>query len=183
MFLVLYVGFSYYHGSWRAPRPERRAADRLSVARRSTSTVATREWAALLICVGILKIGAVILFHSLLGHAHELALQSELHNSVFADGTFVEFTLLPLSAAVLDHLTDIKLAHEGDKEASWMNLIQSTLRTYFFVRPLAALAGHEIDPIFGRMGIGLSFLAIASWFSLPAIPRKLDEDVRFETSS
>ncbi|KAK7177963.1 hypothetical protein PSPO01_15985, partial [Paraphaeosphaeria sporulosa] len=131
----------------------------------------------LLICLGTLKAGAVLLVGGLLDQAHALALHSEASNILLADGAFIDFTVLPLATAALDHLTDLKIAHEGDNISSWANLIQSTLQTYFFVRPLAALAGHDIDPKDGRVGIGLCFLAIASWLSLPVVPRSIKGSV------
>ncbi|KAF9728524.1 hypothetical protein PMIN01_13352 [Paraphaeosphaeria minitans] len=177
LFLVLHAGFSYYFGTWRAARHKRRVEGGRVSMQKSNSIAATREWVALLICLGTLKAGAVLFVGGLLDQAHALALHSEASNILLADGAFIDFTVLPLATAALDHLTDLKIAHKGDNISSWANLIQSTLQTYFFVRPLAALAGHDIDPKDGRVGIGLCFLAIASWLSLPVVPRSIKGSV------
>jgi Ca2+/H+ antiporter len=183
LFLILHAGFSYYFGTWRAARHKRRVEDGRVSMQKSNSIAATREWVALLVCLGTLKAGAVLLVGGLLDQAHALALHSETRNNLLADGAFIDFTVLPLATAALDHLTDLKIAHEGDVISSWANLIQSTLQTYFFVRPLATLAGHDIDPKDGRVGIGLCFLAIASWLSLPVVPRRFRQTTRCETSN
>ncbi|KAF9730134.1 hypothetical protein PMIN01_12067 [Paraphaeosphaeria minitans] len=173
LFLVLHAGFSYYFGTWGAARHKRRVeGGRVSV-QKYNSIAAPREWVALLICLGTLKAGAVLLVGGLLDQAHALVLHSEPSIPFLADGTFVDFTVLPLATAALDHLTDLRIAYEGDDSSSWANLIQSTLQTYFFVRPLAALAGHDIDPRDGRVSIGLCFMAIASWLWLPVVPRSI----------
>ncbi|OAL42521.1 hypothetical protein IQ07DRAFT_637652 [Pyrenochaeta sp. DS3sAY3a] len=171
LFLILHVGFSYYFGTWKAATHERRAEDDCVSEQKNNNIIQNREWLLLLVCLGALKIGAVFLVHSLLDHAHTLAVVSTPDNTLLANGAFVEFVALPLAAATMDHLTDIKAARNGDICWSWTNLIQSTLQTYFFVRPLAALAGHDLDPRDGRMGFGLCLLVIAIWLSLPGIPR------------
>ncbi|KAL5371987.1 hypothetical protein PMIN06_012793 [Paraphaeosphaeria minitans] len=174
LFLVLHAGFSYYFGTWRAARRKRSVEGGRVLVHKSNSIAATREWVALLICLGTLKAGAVLLVGGLLDHAQAFALHPEASNTLLADAALIDFTVLPLATAALDHLADLKMAHEGDNVSSWANLIQSTLQTYYFVRPLAALAGHDVDPKDGRMCIGLCFMAIASGLSLPVVPRSIE---------
>ncbi|KAF9730291.1 hypothetical protein PMIN01_12224 [Paraphaeosphaeria minitans] len=173
LFLVLHAGFSYYFGTWRAARRKRSVEGGRVLVHKSNSIAATREWVALLICLGTLKAGAVLLVGGLLDHAQAFALHPEASNTLLADAALIDFTVLPLATAALDHLADLKMAHEGDNVSSWANLIQSTLQTYYFVRPLAALAGHDVDPKDVRMCIGLCFMAIASGLSLPVVPRSI----------
>lgn len=142
---------------------------------KTNKLVENREWLValvLLVLLGALKTKAALLVHSLLDRARALAAVTTPNNSLLANESFVEFAVLPLAAAAVDHLTDIKAARNGDTGWSWANLIQSTLQTYFFTRPLAALTGHDIDPRDGRTGFGLCLLATAMWLSLPGIPRR-----------
>ncbi|KAL5389112.1 hypothetical protein PMIN02_007460 [Paraphaeosphaeria minitans] len=181
LFLCLHAGFSYYFETWGAARRRRRVEGDRASTQKTNSIAAAREWVALLICLSALKAGAVHLGGDLPDQA--LGLHSGPSNVLLADGAFVGFTVLPLATAALDHLTDLKIALEGDDISPWANLIQSTLQTYFFVRPLASLAGHAIDPQDGRVGIGFCFLAIASCISLPLVPRRFRLTKRSKISS
>ncbi|KAH8710262.1 hypothetical protein GQ44DRAFT_776633 [Phaeosphaeriaceae sp. PMI808] len=171
LFLLLHVAFSYYFGTWKAARYKLRVEDSPASTQRNSRLVKNREWVVLLLCLGALKAGAVVLVYNLLGHAHTLSLGSSPRNALIENDSFVGFVLLPLAVAAVDHWVDIKTACKGDIDWSWANLTQSMLQTYFFLRPLTALTGHNINPTQGRMGIGFCLLAVAVWLSVPGIPR------------
>jgi Ca2+/H+ antiporter len=171
LFIMLYVGISYYfelHGGGR----QRPLVLNEEEEEEDGTGVAVREWAVLLFCVGALKAGAFVLARDLLECAHAMIAISDSPSTSLTSSVFVDFIVLPLAAAAVDHLPDIAPARTEDVDQPWTHLIQSALQTYFFTRPLAALAGHDINPQDGRMGIGFCVLAIAGLLLIPGIPRK-----------
>jgi hypothetical protein len=177
LFLILHLGFSYYFGTWKAARYEQRVEEHISL-RNQSRPVENVEWVLLAVCLVALKAVAIYLVHRLLRHAHALAAPAPTPNpnsNVPGTISIVDFVILPLAVAAIDHLADVKTARNGDIGWAWANLIQSTLQTYFFTRPLAALAGHNIDPTDGRMGIGLCLLAVAVWLAVPGLPREYSQ--------
>lgn len=169
VFPILHIGIGYYFGTWRDAAQERTAKGNRNG---NDNNLDAREWIVLLICVGALKAGAVLLVRGLQEDAHALALVPGSIGDPMVNGVLIDFFVIPLAVTAVDHLADIKTAHAGDIVWSWTNLIQSALQTYFFVRPLAALAGHDIDPNDGRVGMGICFSAIATWVSLPGVPSR-----------
>ncbi|KAJ6192068.1 hypothetical protein J3E72DRAFT_273726 [Bipolaris maydis] len=85
-----------------------------------------------------------------------------------ARSSIAHFAILPLVATAIDHLADVNVAYRGDMYWPWVNLCQSTLQTFFFIRPLFMLVGHDLNPQSGHIGIALCFLGTALWLSLPA---------------
>jgi Ca2+/H+ antiporter len=169
LFIMMYVGISYYfelHGGGR------QSSIVLDEEEEDGTDLAVQEWVVLLLCVGALKAGAFVLARDLLECAHAMTAISDSRSTFLTSSAFVDFIVLPLAAAAVDHLPDIATARTEDVDRPWTNLIQSALQTYFFTRPLAALAGHDIDPQDGRIGIGFCVLAIAVWLLIPGIPRK-----------
>lgn len=87
--------------------------------------------------------------------------------------TAIYFVMLPLAVILIDQSANIGLALDGDLEESWMNVVQSLLTTYFFLRPLAALGGYNVDPAGGRAGLGGALLLGALWLQMPLVPSEL----------
>jgi Ca2+/H+ antiporter len=169
LFIMLYMGISYYFESHERDGQTSSMADE-GVEHRTD--LAVREWVVLLLCVGALKAGAFVLARDLLDYAHAMAAILDSESTFLTRSVFADFIVLPLVAAAVDHLPDIATARSQIFDRPWTNLIHSALQTYFFTRPLAALAGHDIDPTNGRMGIVVSVLAIAVWLLIPGVPRK-----------
>lgn len=165
LFLVLHVGFAYYFMCQQSDSPEKHAVKRESC----DSTAHSRnrgEWIVLLVLLVALRVAAVYLVLDLPLRLHALASDSP------SSDTLTYFVLTPLAVVLVDHSANVRLACDGNLNESWMNLIQSTLSTYFFFRPLAALAGHDVDPAGGRVGLGTCLLLSAFWLSISSIPRK-----------
>jgi hypothetical protein len=124
------------------------------------------EWVILLASLVILRALAAHSLCRLLNHLHALPGISP------KDIRMTNFVLFPLLVVVIDHSANAGLVASGDLNGAWTNLIQSTLSTYFFLRPLAALAGHKIVSSGGLLGFGSFLMAIAAWLSIPGIPRR-----------
>jgi hypothetical protein len=169
LFLILHIGISYLFETWKATRQEQIGKHARN---EYTEIREPRKWVVLLVCLGALKAGAVWLVHSLRENTYAMISNSDPESDLATRGFLIDFFLVPLAVVVVDHLADIKVARTDDFDSSWVNHIQSALQTYLFVRPIAALAGHDINPKAGRESIGLCFLAIAIWVSLPVVPRR-----------
>jgi hypothetical protein len=169
---MLHVGFSFYFSCWNALR-HARSGDNDRAMRRERDEVSNNgEWVVFLASLAALKVGAVLLMRSILNHAQAISLTLGPSGASVASSLVVEFAAIPLAVTAVDHLADINAPYKGGAHVPWASLCQSTLQTYFFVRPLLTLAGHNIDPQDGRMGIALCFLGVAVWLSLPNIPRR-----------
>ena len=125
----------------------------------------------LLVSLVALKIVAAHLVYNLWKQMRDAAWMAD--QPIFASRSFVQFAILPLAVTTVDHLADVSLAYRGDMYWPWASLCQSTLQTFFFIRPLFTLVGHDLNPQSGRIGIALCFLSIALWLSLPAHSRFL----------
>lgn len=168
LFLILHIGFVYFFGCWHNTESKQRSGEDNRALKQKGSRIAGNgsNWIILLIFLVTLRAVAVLFVHNLLKHLHGL------RSSPVANNTFIDFTILPLVVVAVDHSTNIGLALRGDVSGPWTSLAQSTLSTYFFVRPLAALAGHDVDPAGGRMSFGSCLLATAIWLSIPGVPRR-----------
>jgi hypothetical protein len=169
---MLHVGFSFYFALWNATRHEGRGNSNFAMRRERDEASNNGEWVVFLVSLAALKVGAVLLVRSILNHARAISLTLGPSGASVASSLVVEFAAIPLAVTAVDHLADINAAYKGGIHGPWASLCQSTLQTYFFVRPLLTLAGHNINPQDGRMGIALCFLGIAVWLSLPSISRR-----------
>jgi hypothetical protein len=167
LFLILHMGFVYYSGRWND------VAGEWGLERRENSTPERedrdgiepiRDWIVPMSFLIILKVTAPWLVYRLLKQLRSL------HSVPVASDAFIEFMILPLVCTVVDHSTDVTISLEGNIATVWMKLIQSTVQTYFFMRPLATLAGHDIDPAGGRVSFSVCLLATAVWFSISRVP-------------
>ncbi|KAL5370808.1 hypothetical protein DPSP01_014659 [Paraphaeosphaeria sporulosa] len=165
LFFVLHFGFSYYFGIWRAEKQH--PVDKRSTNSKTNRAYESGAWAILTLILGCLKVEVVRIAHRLQHYARMIDSLPE------SDGTVVSLIVVPLAVAVANHSSDIRSTYRRHDSSSWLNLIQSAMQTYFFVRPLAIFAGHEIDPAGARVGIGFCFLAVALWLSLPGVPDRI----------
>jgi Ca2+/H+ antiporter len=169
LFIMMYMGIKYYFESHEGGGHSSGTSDE---GMEDSTDLAVQEWVVLLLCVAALKAAAFILARNILDRTHAMAAILDSESSFLTSSVFVDFIVLPLVAAAVDHLPDIATAGTQPCDQPWTNLIQSALQTYFFTRPLATLAGHDIDPKDGRMGIGFGVLSIAVWLWFPGVPRK-----------
>jgi hypothetical protein len=84
---------------------------------------------------------------------------------------FMSYRLLQhVRALAVGSAATASLASKGSGISSWTCLNQSILTTYFFIRPLAALSGHDLDVTQGRGGLCISLIATALWLLVPGVP-------------
>jgi hypothetical protein len=163
--LLLSIGFTCYFWYWHTDKYR-------TIASKKYNTCNDSEWVVLLVCLVALKVGAARLVHSVWNQMQAIAWSAGQDSTWEASGAVVQFAVLPLAVTAVDHLADISAAYRGDIDWPWASLCQSTLQTFFFIRPLFTLVGHNLDPRSGRIGIALCFLGIALWLSLPALSRR-----------
>jgi hypothetical protein len=126
--------------------------------------LSSSDWIGPLALLISLKLVAILLVSSLLKPFDGMS-------SYPATGNLsVGFIVLPLASVMVDHCVDIRVALNGNIGSVWMSIVQSIFRTYFFIRPLAAFTGHEIDPSGGRICYSVCLVATASCLSLPGVP-------------
>ncbi|KAJ5052519.1 hypothetical protein J3E74DRAFT_295609 [Bipolaris maydis] len=154
--LLLSIGFTCYFWYWHAEKYR-------DIVSKRYNTHSDSEWLVLLVCLVALKLFAAHLVHRVWKQMESAAWTAEQDT-----GSVVQFAILPLAVTVVDHLADISVSYRGDMYWPWASLCQSSLQTLFFIRPLFMLAGHDIDPQSGRIGIALCFLGIALWLSVPS---------------
>jgi hypothetical protein len=156
--LFIYLGFVYYCGELdeQVPETEQRAleAEQNYLVQSGDSAI------YLAILLVTLKALGIWLVYGL------------LESGSATDDKLLEVIVLPLTSAALDHAADIRFSLEGDIGIAWMSLVQSIFRTYFFIRPLAAFTGHNIDLAAGRVGLSVCTIATAIWLCIPGVPRK-----------
>lgn len=166
LLLVLHLGFTYSFNKWRHDEIEgKEAKEDRNEADSSWLSESRCNWMMLLIFLVGLRAVAVVLVRDLSKHLHDEGFTPT------TNATLINRILLPLLVAALDQSTNIALVFAERIGESWTNIIQSTLTTYFFTRPLAALAGHNMDPTRGRLPFGLCLLVMSIWLSLSAVPR------------
>lgn len=124
----------------------------------------------------VLRTTAIALGYQLLEHLRDLADTSLTHE------TFVHMVYLPLITIAVDQSTNIWLAVEEEVEP-WTNVIQTTMFTYFFVRPLAALVRSGIDPAGGHKTLAFCLIVAAACSSIPRVPSKSLTTVAFSRIS
>jgi hypothetical protein len=122
------------------------------------------DWKMLGLLLVSLRVLAAFMSYRLLQHVRALAVGSAVEN------TWLYFTFLPIVVVALDHLATASLASKGSGISSWTCLNQSILTTYFFIRPLAALSGHDLDVTQGRGNLCISLIATALWLLVPGVP-------------
>lgn len=163
--LLLSVGFTCYFWYWNAEKYRDTVSKRYG-------THDDVEWLVLLVCLVALKLVAAHLVYSVCKNMRGAPWTVDQDNAGEARSSFALFAVLPLVVTAVDHLADVSIAYRGDMYWPWVSLCQSTLQTFFFIRPLFMLVGHDLDPQSGRIGIALCFLGTALWLSLPAHSRK-----------
>lgn len=152
----------------REQRPRR--GDQSPLSRRRVDEHGTAETTILIFMLFALRIVAVHLLQHLSTHLHALAMPA-------LDDTAIYFVVLSLAVVLMDQSANIGLASDGDLDGPWMNVLQSVLSTYFFLRPLTALGGYNVDPSGGRAGLGGTLLLSAVWLQVPGVSSKLREVV------
>jgi Ca2+/H+ antiporter len=170
LYLIVHVALTYGHlMRGQNPISTTVAIDGdvgVSKLKRSGIAPDNTEWVVLFAALVVLRAVAAALLFRLLEHLHTLTAIPPTNTTV------VNFVFFPLVVLVIDHSVNAGLAVSGDLNSAWENLVQSTLSTYFFLRPLAALAGQKVDPAGGSVGFGFCLMAIAACLSIPNIPSK-----------
>ncbi|EOA85881.1 uncharacterized protein SETTUDRAFT_28838 [Exserohilum turcica Et28A] len=168
--LLLSISLACYFWYWYAEKYR-------DIASKSYNSRRDPEWIVLLVCLVALKLAAANLVHSVWKQIRGVALTMDEDIAWESSDAVVQFAILPLATAAVDHLADISAAYRGDIYWSWISICQSTLQTFFLIRPLFVLVGHDLDPRSGRIGIAMCFLGIALWLSLPIQSRLLKGSV------
>lgn len=163
MFLILHVGFVHYFLSHKSLVL---TDDRQSEAQQHGPRHSFAPTVVLIITLVVLRLLAVFLILQL---PHRLRV---LNNS-FSNDSVVNFVILPLVVVLADHGASIRAASNGSLVDSGTHLIQSSISTHFFLRPLVALGGLDVDPAGGRFGIGTAMIASAIWLHIPHVSSKL----------
>ncbi|PSN59166.1 hypothetical protein BS50DRAFT_641202 [Corynespora cassiicola Philippines] len=166
LFLVVNIGLAYYHYHRRGEGigPGASAARQPPERKESDDMEPGVEWIVALVVLVALKAAAVWLVYGLWERLRGSSPSSTPANR------FVDAVVLPLVSGLVDHSTDMGIALDGHLASAWTNVAQSALGTYFFVKPLAALAGHDIDLSGGRVSLGACLVATCMWLRASHMP-------------
>lgn len=138
--------------------------------RRSSRNAGSTECVVLVCCLVALRVGGFLLIQGLRADAHALVALSRSGETFDTYCWMIDFIMTPVAMAFMNLVADIGAAPGKSVSWLWARIVSSSLQTYFFVRPLLAFAGYDIDPRYGRIGFGLSLVGTAVWISLPGIP-------------
>ena len=169
LFLILHVGFAHYFVShrnanleqWQKLTDKRHLQSQYhSLGRRQAQPVIR-----IMMLIGLRLLAVYFLL--------QLVVRLDTVGTVFWNDNILHSVVLPVTTVLVDNTASIGFASEGHVNTSWTSLIQSALSTYFFLRPLAALGGYDVDPAGGRVGLGIMMILEAIWIYTPSISGKL----------
>lgn len=169
LFLILHIGFVHYFVSCGNANSEqgRKPTDQRHL--RSQYHSLGRRQAQSIILIIVLFGLRLLAVHFLL----QLVKRLDAVGATFWNDHNLHSIILPITIVLVDNTASIGFASEGHVYTSWTSLIQSALWTYFFLRPLAALGGFDVDPAGGRIGLGIMMILGAIWIYTPSISGKL----------